>query len=223
MRPIGIFGGTFDPVHLGHLRPALEVADALDLERLLFVPTGAPPHRAAPRASAAARRALLEAAVAGVNDPRCVVDPRELLRPGPHYTVDTLVELRAELGAARPLVLILGADAFAGLAGWKRWRELIDLAHLAVMRRPGHGLPAAGPLAELVAARRARTAAAIAGAPAGAVWIQDVTPLEVSATEIRARLARGASVHGLVPEALDERIERLADYKNDHLHEHHKG
>lgn len=211
MRPVGVFGGTFDPIHLGHLRPALEVAEALDLELVRVVPCGEPPHRAAPVAPAALRRRLVEAALAG--EPRFALDPRELERPGPHYTVDTLTALRAELGAQRPLVLLLGADALAGLDRWRRWTELIGLAHLAVMRRPGHELPAAGAVAELVAARRATDPAALAGAPAGRVWVQEVTRLEVSSTDLRARLARGASVRWMVPDAVHELMRSSGAYR----------
>lgn len=213
MRPVGVFGGMFDPIHLGHLRPALEVAEALDLAMLRVVPCGQPPHRAAPKASAALRRRLVEAALAG--EPRLVLDPCELERPGPHYTVDTLAAIRAELGPQRPLVLLIGADALAGLDRWHRWRELTALAHLAVMRRPGHALPEAGPVAELLAACRSDDAAALARAPSGAVWIQHVTRLEISSTDIRARLARGASARFLVTDAVWELMRSSGAYRTD--------
>ena len=213
MRPIGVFGGMFDPVHNGHLRPALEVAEALALEAVRVVPCGDPPHRAAPRAPAALRRRLVEAAIAG--EPRFVLDARELERPGPHYTVDTLEALRAEQGAQRPLVLLLGADALAGLDRWHRWTELLALAHLAVMRRPGHPLPTVGPVAELAAARLATAPAELARAPAGRVWVQDVTRLEISSTDLRARLARGASARWLVPDAAWELMRESGAYRTD--------
>lgn len=211
MRPIGVLGGMFDPIHLGHLRPALEVAEALDLEVVRLVPCGQPPHRAAPVGAPALRRRLCEAAIA--DEPRFALDPRELERPGPHYTFDTLAALRAELGPDRPLVLLLGADAFAGLDRWHRWQELVALAHLAVMRRPGHALPASGAVAALVAERRADAAAALAARPAGAVWVQEVTRLEVSSTEVRARLARGASARWLVPDAVWEILRSSGAYR----------
>jgi nicotinate-nucleotide adenylyltransferase len=213
MRPIGVFGGMFDPVHHGHLRPALEVAEALALETVRVVPCGEPPHRAAPHASAALRRRLLAAAIA--DEPRFMLDPRELERPGPHYTVDTLAALRAELGPDRPLVLLLGADALGGLDRWHRWTELPTLAHLAVMRRPGHSLPEVGPVAELVAARLAAAPTELGRAPAGMIWIQDVTRLEVSSTDLRARLARGASARWLVPDAAWELMRQSGAYRTD--------
>ncbi len=148
--PVGVFGGTFDPVHHGHLRTALEVLEGCGLEQLRLVPALVPPHRPQPRAPAPLRLEMLRRAVAG--EPRLVVDDRELRRGGPSYTVDTLAELRAAVGT-RPLCLVLGADAFLGLPGWHRWRELFALAHLVVVERPArgssrtrswlHGLPAA--------------------------------------------------------------------------------
>lgn len=213
MRPIGVLGGMFDPIHVGHLRPALEVAEALDLETVRLVPCGSPPHRAAPVGSAELRASLCAAAIA--DEPRFVLDRRELERPGPHYTIDTLEAMRQELGPTRPLVLLLGADALAGLDRWRRWRELFSTAHLAVMRRPGHELPSAGPVADELARRRAVAPAALSGAPAGAVWVEQVTRLEVSSTEIRARLARGTSARWLVGDAVWDRLRASGAYRDD--------
>jgi len=213
VRPIGVFGGMFDPIHLGHLRPALEVAEALDLEVVRLVPCGEPPHRAAPVASRALRRRLIEAAIAG--EPRFVLDARELERPGPHYTIDTLAGIRAESGPGSPLVLLLGADAFAGLDRWHRWRELLALCHIAVMRRPGHALPSTGEVAALVASAVRADPAAFRESPAGAVWVQEVTRLEVSSTELRARLARGASGRWLVPDATWDLMRDSRAYRDE--------
>jgi nicotinate-nucleotide adenylyltransferase len=199
MQPVGVLGGSFDPVHVGHLRAALDACEALSLAEVRLVPSATPPHRPPPRAPAAERCALLAAAIAG--EPRLVVDDRELRRAGPSYTFDTLAELRAELGARRPLVLLLGADAFAGLATWHRWRELFGLAHLAHLARPGAAAPV-GELAAEVAARRVADPAALAAAPGGAVIALAGTALEVSSSDLRARLARGASVRYLVPDGI---------------------
>src|SRR5512135_3507350 len=135
MTPIGVFGGTFDPIHFGHLRLAEEMADALGLERVLFIPAGQPPHRGAPRTAALHRLEMARHAVAG--NPRFAVDAREVASPRPSYTVDTLDTLRAELGADRTLWLLLGADAFLDLASWHEWRRLFSLANIAVAARPG--------------------------------------------------------------------------------------
>jgi len=199
-RPIGIFGGTFDPIHHGHLRAALEVAEALALATVRFVPCGVPPHRAAPHAPAGERRSLIVEAIA--DEARFALDARELERTGPSYTVDTLRELRAELGARQPLVLLVGADACAGLERWHRWRELFELAHLARLARPGAAAVPPGALAAELDRRRTSDAARFATAPAGAVWEQALTALDISSSELRARLARGASVRYLVPDRI---------------------
>src|SRR5688572_26035583 len=133
--PIGIFGGTFDPIHHGHLRLAEELAEKAKLAEVRFAPSGTPPHRARPGASAEDRVAMARLAAAG--NPRFVVDERETQRAGAGYTFDTLTELRRELGQSRPLALLLGADAFLEFATWHRWREIFGLAHVVVAYRPG--------------------------------------------------------------------------------------
>jgi nicotinate-nucleotide adenylyltransferase len=194
-----ILGGTFDPVHHGHLRAALDVAEACDC-RVHLVPAAAPAHRDPPRAAGADRLRMLELAVAG--QARLVVDDREFRREGPSYTVDTLRDLRREFGADEPLLLLLGMDAFAGLSTWSRWTELFALAHVGVMTRPGH-VP--GFEAEVAAewyARRAGSVAELAATPAGRVLPIEVTPLAISSTDLRARLASGRSIDFLVPPAV---------------------
>ena len=134
-RPLAILGGTFDPVHNAHLRVAWEAAEQLDAE-VRLIPANVPPHRDQPIASAHERAAILRAALAGQD--RLALDERELRREGPSWTIDTLIELRDEIGAERPLVLLVGADAFLGLPSWHRWGELFDYAHIGVLTRPGH-------------------------------------------------------------------------------------
>ncbi|MBL8226748.1 MAG: nicotinate-nucleotide adenylyltransferase [Chromatiales bacterium] len=201
--PLGILGGTFDPVHLGHLRTAVELAEILGLGEVRLMPAGSPPHRPTPVAPADLRWRMLVAAVAGKSG--LVPDNRELRRAGPSYTVDTLMELRDENGD-RPLCLILGADAFAGLGSWHRWRELPDLAHIVVVHRPGHEVPAAGAAGELLTARRAASPVDLAAAPAGRVLLQAVTPLAIAASAIRALVARGGDPAFLVPDAVRDLI-----------------
>lgn len=196
--PVGILGGTFDPVHVGHLRAAIEMRDALGLAQVRLVPAHVPPHRAQPVASAEHRLALLRLAVRGV--PGIRVDDRELGRAGPSYTIDTLAELRAELGR-RPLCLLVGDDAFRGLPTWHRWQALFDLAHVVVMQRPPlpgavHTLPAE--LGQFLREREADSPPALAQAPCGLVWRQAIPPLDVSATRIRALLRAGHSARFLV-------------------------
>lgn len=132
---IGILGGTFDPIHFGHLRTALDVVEDLNLQQLRFIPCGEPPHRDQPHASPAQRLAMVQLAIA--SESRFMVDAREIQRGGPSYMVETLESLRQELGEQQSLGLIVGLDAFAALDSWYRWQDLIDLAHLIIMTRPG--------------------------------------------------------------------------------------
>jgi nicotinate-nucleotide adenylyltransferase len=178
--PIGIFGGTFDPVHNAHLRIARLALEALGLGRLLWIPTGAPRYRPDPVAPAEDRLAMLELALDG--EPRYAIDAREL-RPGASgYTVDTLEALRAERGPDAALVLLIGSDQYEKLAGWHRWRDLFGLARLAVVARPGWAPEAS---AEVRAA--------------GPVLRVEMAPIDISSTEIRARIARGENVSGMLP------------------------
>jgi nicotinate-nucleotide adenylyltransferase len=209
MRPIAILGGTFDPVHIGHLRVAWEAADVLEAE-VRLMPAQVPPHRPAPAASAEQRVRMLQLALAGQD--RLTLDTRELDRNGPSYTFDTLRSLRDEFGAERPLILLLGADAFAGLPTWHRWRELFDLAHIAVLTRPGHVPAWSAELVEATAPRRARMAADLRATPAGRLFALAVTPLEISASQVRALLAAGHEPRWLLPDALLAAPELLAVY-----------
>lgn len=203
---IGVMGGTFDPIHYGHLRLAEDMADALGLARVLFVPAGQPPHRGAPRTEARHRLAMVRRAVAG--NPRFVADAREVECAAPSYTVDTLTALRAELGTARPLWLLLGADAFLGLPTWHEWRRLFDLAHIAVATRPGAALADALPVELKIEVARRQ---ALAG-PAGGVWLRDTPPLDISATAIRNTLARHRSARYWLPDAVLDYIQEQKLY-----------
>jgi len=207
---LGILGGTFDPVHFGHLRPALDVRQALGLEEVRLVPCHIPPHRPQPVADGPQRVAMLEAAVR--NYPEFSLDRRELERAGPSWTLDTLTSLRAELGP-RSLCLLIGMDAFHGLPTWHRWHELIDLCHMVVMTRPGSEFHAAGELEDFVGLHRVMDPAELERHAAGRVLFQTVTQLEISATRIRARLAQGDSAGFLVPEAVLEIIRREGLYQ----------
>ena len=209
MKPIVLFGGTFDPVHIGHLRVALEASEILDAH-VRLMPANTPPHRPAPMASAAQRLAMLERAVEGRR--RLSVDPRELKRSGPSYTVDTLIELRGELPREQSIAILLGDDAFVGLPTWHRWRELFELAHIVVMTRPGHGGEWPQQLTQEVENRRAGVDA-IANAPAGSVIHIAVTPLEISASHVRKILASGGDVKWLLPDVLVDDVKVLIPYR----------
>lgn len=205
MAPIGILGGTFDPIHYGHLRLAEELGERLRLEEVRFFPSGTPPHRSAPAVTADHRLAMTRLAAAA--NARFAVDDRELRRAGPGYTFDTLTELRADLGDARPLALLLGADAFLEFATWHRWREIFGLAHVAVAHRPGFPVERWAermpePLAREYSARLMQQPLAIHLSPAGGVVIVPFTALEISATAIRDMLHAGASPRYLLPGAV---------------------
>jgi nicotinate-nucleotide adenylyltransferase len=192
---IGIFGGTFDPIHHGHLRTAWELRHRLGLSEVRFIPCGAPPHRAAPVAGAQLRMRMLVAAIADV--PGFCADDRELMRVGPSYTVDTLRELRTEF-PTRSLCLLLGMDAFAGLATWSRWEQLLELAHIVVVNRPGAPGPA-GTVARLLAERATANAEDLVRKLHGHVHTAGVTRLEISASELRRSMALGLDPRYLVP------------------------
>jgi len=213
--PVGILGGTFDPVHYAHLRLAEEVADALDLAQVRFVPASIPPHRASPQVSATHRADMVRLACA--DNARFALDDRECRRAGPSYTVDTLLELRAELGSACSLCLLMGLDAFLGLTTWSRWERLFELAHIVIAHRPGFALdPAAVPaaLARELDARRAQSTRELRQSWAGLVWLQAITPLDISATAIREAIRERRSPRYLLPDSVLDYIHRSSLYKD---------
>jgi nicotinate-nucleotide adenylyltransferase len=212
--PLGIFGGTFDPVHIGHLRLAEEAVEQLGLVGVRWIPAGRPPHRRPPRASPRERLEMVLRSTA--ENPRFSVDAAEVEAPVPSYTVHTLERLRSELGPDVPLVLLTGADAFAGLETWHCWRDIFALAHIAVAYRPGFPVTGDELPAELAAefaARRLRDPGALAGAPAGGIAPFAMTPLAISGTLVRQQLAAGLSVRYLVPDGVLDYIELHRLYK----------
>jgi nicotinate-nucleotide adenylyltransferase len=203
--PIGIFGGTFDPIHHGHLRLAEELAETARLSEVRFLPSGTPPHRSRPGADASDRLEMVKLAITG--NPRFSVDDREITRTGPGYTFDTLTEIRREIGPNRPLALLLGADAFLDLATWHRWHALFDLAHIIVAYRPGFPIDTwqarmPEPLAHEYAVRHMHQPLAVHLAPAGGIAAVSMTGLDISATFVRTALHARASARYLLPESV---------------------
>jgi len=203
---IGVFGGTFDPIHYGHLRAALEVRDALDLSQVRFVPSYRPPHRDQPVASAAQRLSMVRIAIEG--QPRFQLDDREILRRGVSFMVETLASLRADLGAV-PLGLILGMDAYLGIDRWHRWQEIPDLAHLIVVHRPGSELPRQGVLATLVRERLVQRPEQLRRSTAGKMIALTLTQLDISATRLRRQIGAGGDASYLMPD-------NVISYLNEH-------
>ena len=200
--PLGFLGGAFDPVHIGHLRGAMAVRDALNLERVDLIPAAQSPLKDQATVDAVHRLAMLERAVSGL--PGIAVDARELDRPGPSYTADTLEGLRTEYGAERTLVWIIGADILATLPQWSRWRELLNFAHMVVMGRPD-----AEPHPSEVSAWLAENEidqAGLLARPGGGVFTLAQPLLDISSSDIRAMLAAGRDPRFLLPDGVMEYI-----------------
>jgi nicotinate-nucleotide adenylyltransferase len=202
---LGIFGGTFDPIHYGHLRPALEVQQALGLKQVLFVPLGVAVHRAQPIASAALRLAMVQIAV--MKQPEFVADDREIRRATPSYpsrhscpsyTIDTLVQLHQEKPDSK-LCLLIGDDAFQHFFTWRKPLDILQLAHLIVMQRPGVTALKNMDLAALLAERQWHNPQSLSSSPPGRIIMQPVTQLAISSSAIRTALATGNSVRFLLP------------------------
>lgn len=208
-KAVGIFGGTFDPVHYGHLRPALEVQECLGFHEVRMLPSARPPHRAQPGASAEHRMEMLRQAIADA--PRLVADDCELRRPGSSYMVDTLEDFRARFPET-PLALIIGQDAANALDHWHEWRRLFDLAHIVVMRRPEARGEYRDELALEMQERRVEAPEEIHRSTAGCVLPVEITQLEISSTAIRDLIAGGRTPLFLTPPQVIEYILRHGLY-----------
>jgi len=195
-RAVAVFGGTFDPVHHGHLRAAAEVSEWLKVSDFRLVPVGSPPHRSQTYASAFHRLAMLELALAPYQD--LTVDDREVRRGGTSYMVDTLRSIRQDVGNV-PVFLCLGQDAANRLDTWRDWRELFDLAHLVVMTRPDSRSNYPPELDAYISERRVERTRDLVSTPAGGVRHVEVTQLAISSTHIRAQVAQGHSPRFLLP------------------------
>ncbi len=214
MSPIGIFGGTFDPIHYGHLRTAFEMLQALRFGELRFVPSGDPPHRGKIYAPAPLRLEMVRAATA--TEPRFVVDDCEIRRQGPSYTIDTLAAMRLEQPDA-PMGLILGMDAFLGLTDWHRWDEILNYAHIVVAHRPGWRAPDIGAIGELISEHGTHRIDDLHEQRDQLIYIHAVTQLEISSTEIRDLVGAGRDPRFLMPDVVRDVIERSNCYEETDL------
>jgi nicotinate-nucleotide adenylyltransferase len=213
--PLGLFGGTFDPVHFGHLRLAEESITHLGLAGVRWIPAGQPPHREVPQVTAEQRLAMVLRSTAG--NAHFSVDDNEVKAAAPSYTVHTLERLRAELGRDQPLVLLVGADAFAGFSRWHRWRDIFALAHVAISHRPGFPIVTTSlpnELADQFNDRRQTDVSLLKAAPAGAIVTFAMTQLAISATHIRKLLGNGLSARYLLPDSVLDYIQHHQLYRN---------
>lgn len=216
VKPIGILGGTFDPIHYGHLRLAEEMLELANLQQIRFIPTGIPSHRTTPQVSAQQRSAMVKLAIA--EQPAFVLDEREVQRTVKCYTVDTLRELRAEVGTQQPLCLLMGGDAFLQLHTWHEWESLFDLAHIVVGYRPGftieERIESAPQILREQYQNRLCAASQLQQQTQGGIAVLGIPKLEISATVIRSRVAEQRSIRYLLPGSVAEYI-----YEN-HLYQH---
>lgn len=207
-----LLGGTFDPIHYGHLRPVKSLAREAGLQQVTLLPNNVPPHRPQPQATAAQRVAMVKLAIA--DDPLFNLDQRELTRATPSWTIDTLLELRAERGEQQPLGFIIGQDSLLTLHQWHRWQELLELCHLLVCQRPGYPIQMPEPaLQHWLDSHRANHVHQLHQNPAGLIWLASTPLIAISATDIRQRLQQGISCKQLLPTPVIRYIERTGLYR----------
>lgn len=210
---VGILGGTFDPIHYGHLRMAEDLADALQLDTVHFIPSANPPHKQSPITSAKDRCEMVKLAIA--SNPRFMLDDRELRREGASYTIDTLLSLREDLGEQTALCLIMGSDAFAEFDSWHRWQEILQHCHLVLVERPNIQLDGAlrTELQSLLRDHYVQSPEKLSSSSAGLINIQRITALDISATAIRQHLITGRSSRYLLPDTVIDYIQKQHLYK----------
>jgi nicotinate-nucleotide adenylyltransferase len=203
---VALFGGTYNPVHTGHLRIATELAELLQVDHIRMLPCAFPPHRGVPQASAQQRLEMLRAALA--NQSLLVADDLELQRPEPSYSIDTLEQVRQQIGPDQPLFFCIGMDALAKLDSWQRWQELLHHCHIVVSSRPDCEEPQAGPVADWVSRYRCDDLSQLQNSPAGYVHFCELTMLDLSSTEIRRKVAGGENIQFMTPDAVVNYIQQ---------------
>jgi len=207
MRRIGLLGGTFNPIHFGHLRMAQELAEVLSLDEVRFIPSANPPHKTAPSVSAKHRANMVQLAVE--NNPLFKLDTRELKRIGASYTIDTLTSLRHELGNNVALCLMMGSDAFTKLNSWHRWQELLNFCHLILVQRPNNRTkqPLVKELESILHQHYTEHSEDLTSYAAGYIHMQAITELDISSTAIRDTFQRKLIPRYIMPEKVINYIE----------------
>jgi nicotinate-nucleotide adenylyltransferase len=208
---MAFFGGTFDPIHYGHLRPLEQLAKEIALQQIILLPNHVPPHRPQPQASAQQRLEMVRLAVA--NHPHWRVDDRELQVVRPSYTIDTLNALRNEYGPQQPLAFIIGQDSLLNLSSWHRWQELLAVSHLIVLARPGYQQPLPEHLQQWLQGHQTFSAAALTATPCGNIYLADTALWDIAATTLRQRFKQGLSCHDLLPEPVECYIKTQGLYR----------
>lgn len=208
---VAIFGGTFNPVHNGHLRIAIELAELLEVESLRMIPCALPAHRDAPSASPEQRLEMLKRGIG--EQSQLVADDIELRRDGPSYTIDTLRAIRAQIGDSTALYLCIGMDVLASLDSWRDWQKLTDYCHIVVSSRPGYQLPESGTLAEWISARLCDDLQTLKQSSAGKLHLCTLTMLAISSTAIRHKISAGEKVDYLTPAAVVNCIQQQHLYE----------
>ena len=208
---VAIFGGTFDPVHNGHLRIAIELAELLEVDSLRMIPCALPPHRDTPSVTPEQRLELLKL---GIGDHSALVaDDIELRRDGPSYTIETVRAIRQQIGDETPLFLCLGVDVLASLDSWHQWQQLTHYCHLIVSSRPGYQLPEKGALAEWIDERLCEDLNRLKQSSAGRLHLCDLTMLAISSTAIRKKISAGEKIDYLTPAAVVNSIQQQNLYE----------
>lgn len=202
---IGVYGGTFDPIHFGHLRTALEVKEVFGLEQMRLIPCALPAHKTSPDTASEKRLAMLALAIQ--NQQGLIIDRRELDRTGVSYMVDTLQSIRNEI-ADQSLLLVMGTDAFHSITSWHQWKNLFDYAHIVVITRPHAGPSLSPPLSGWLNAKSTQNKKDLANKPAGCLFFQPVTQLDISATAIREIIATNKNPNYLLPNKVIDYIKQ---------------
>ncbi len=208
-KPIGIFGGAFDPIHIGHLCSALDVLRILDLEHIQFIPCKTPVHKYPTIANAHQRYTMVLLAIQSI--PQFIANDCEITRESPSYMIETLVSLRVRY-INKPLCLLLGTDAFMGLPAWKNWQQLLDYSHIILMQRPGYQLKLDTELAAFLNRHLVADFNKLRTHLAGSIYLQHITELPISSTQIRAQLQAGLLPHFLTPESVIHYIQQYQIY-----------